>query len=248
MGDGCDDCAAVLDRAQLERDGGADHGFLPFEGHGQITRPFAPVFVRLFLEIAGDLAHGPREPLVLRQDEVDGLVQKKWCLVEHEGDRHIGRQAQDMIGQHVANMVAAARQGRPLAAVIAGGTQADADARRAPQAADAAHQGQRAEKPPELLEPGCEVQNLDSGAVLREQAGFDDRRVGPIGLLAAQEAVDLDLVEPDVHLGFQQVAEHGIAVEARHAGPDDAPPRVDQRGIAAVADHAEFERLHFIPP
>ena len=185
--------------------------------------------------------HRPRQRFVLRQDEIDGLVQEERRLIIYEGDRHFRGQAQDMVRQDVADMIAAACHLGGLGAVIAGRAQPYADARRAPQAADAPHEAQRPEQAPELLEPGREVQDLDRGAVLREQAGLDDGRVGPVGLLAAQEAFDLDFVEADILLGLQQVAKDGVAVEARHAGPDDAGTRVEQCSIAAVADHAEFE-------
>ena len=237
-GDGGDDGAAVLDRAELERDRRAYDGVLPLERHRQVARPLAPVIVRPLLEFARDLMHRTRQRLVLRQDEIDGLVQEERRLVEHVGDRHFRRQAQHMVRQDVADMVAAARDFRGLGAVIAGWAQPYADTRRASQTANAANQAQRPEQPPELLEAGRKVQDLDRGPVLREQAGFHDGRVGPVSLFAAQEAFDLDLVEADILLRLQQVAEYRVAVEARHARPDDAPARVEQRGIAAVADHA----------
>ena len=61
-GHGGDDGAGVVIGVQLERDRGADHGLLPFEGNAERAHPLAPV-LRGFLQkaatdFAGSLVHG----------------------------------------------------------------------------------------------------------------------------------------------------------------------------------------------
>ena len=77
------------------------------------------------------------------------------------------------------------------------------------------------------------------------QPGDEDRRVAQIGLL------DADLVferrsprsprDPALVARLEQRAEHRIAVDARRAGPDEAPVAVDQRADLAIADRPEIE-------
>src|SRR3546814_11105618 len=40
----------------------------------------------------------------------------------------------------------------------------------------------------------------------------------------------------------EQRREYGIAINARHAGPDEPPGAVDQRGYLAIADRPKIER------
>src|SRR5690606_19483441 len=66
-------------------------------------------------------------------------------------------------------------------------------------------------------------------------------------LFAARHAIKQDAEEAEILRAIaltQQGAEHGIAVEARHAGPDDFALFVDQRADAAVADESEIQITH----
>src|SRR5258708_295562 len=80
-----------------------------------------------------------------------------------------------------------------------------------------------------------------------EQPGHEGRGVRNVGLLGAREIGELDLEEPVVGRPApiaQESAEHRVAVEARQAGPDDGPVRVDQRRDARVPDQSEVEAGH----
>ena len=94
------------------------------------------------------------------------------------------------------------------------------------------------------LEARGEVLDLERMAGLAAQRRLDDRRVRQVTLLAGGEVVELDLIEADGFLRLQQIAEYRVAVEARHARPDQARPRVEQAGIGAVPDDGEIKRLH----
>ena len=123
-----------------------------------------------------------------------------------------------------------------------GGARADRRARRAADRAQPANQRHGPEAAPVLLEAGREVGDLQRAARVVEQGGDEDRGVAQIALFGAGEPLELDGEEPDiVAIAVEQPAEYGVAVQPRHAAPDDAPARVDQGADGAVADDAEVE-------
>jgi hypothetical protein len=73
------------------------------------------------------------------------------------------------------------------------------------------------------------------------QARAQDRGVGLVLLLAAHEVLQVHRPAAAGIARVEQRVEDRIAVEARQARPDDAAPRIDQRAVRAVADHAEIE-------
>ena len=243
-GDGGHHRAGLLHLAQFQGDGRADHRVLPLKGQRDVAHPFPPVILGPLEELAGELGDVPLDRVVGAEDQVERAVEQERRFLQHEGDRRVGGETHDMVGQHVAQVIAAARHLRAHRAVIARRAQPDADLRGAGDRDQAAHQGQRAGKAAVPLEARREVLDLQRIAGPAAQHGLDDRGVRQIALLARFEIVDLDLVEADRLDRAQQVAEHRVAVEARHARPDHAGPRIEQAGIGAVADDGEIERLH----
>ena len=117
---------------------------LPFEGQRHVTHPFPPVILRPFEELAGKLGDVPLDRIVGAEYEVDRAVEQERGFLEHEGHRHVGGEPQDMVGQDVAQVIAAARDGRPLGSVIPGRPQPYADMRAAGERDQPAHQRQGA--------------------------------------------------------------------------------------------------------
>src|SRR5690606_21470774 len=93
-----------------------------------------------------------------------------------------------------------------------------------------------------------EVELLDDAAVGVVQQGAQDRGVRQVLLLGAREVLQLDRPVAAVLRRFEQGAERRIAVERGQATPHHAPARVDQRAEAAVADQAQGEIVHALPP
>ena len=149
-----------------------------------------------------------------------------------------------MVGQDVTHVIAAACDGRPLGTVVPGWPQPYADMRAAGERNQPAYQRQGASETAVPLEARCEVLDLERIAGLAAQRRFDDRRIRQIPLLAGGEVVELHLIEANGLDRLQQIAEHRVAVETGHAGPDQACPRVEQACIGAVPDDGEIKRLH----
>ena len=104
-----DDRAGLLERAQLQRDRGADHRVLPLERHRQGARPLPPVVARQLEQVAAALAApGRAAARPGPSSSVDRVVQDERRLIEHVGDRRVGRQPQHLVGGDVADVVAAA--------------------------------------------------------------------------------------------------------------------------------------------
>ena len=243
-GDGGHHGAGLFDLAQLERDRRPDHGALPFEWQRKVTDPFPPIVLRPFEELPGKLRDVPLDGVVGTENEVQWPVQQERRLLDHERNRHIGGEPQDVVGQDVTQVIAAARDGRPLGAVVPGRPQPYADMRGSGKRDQPAYQGQGASEAAVPLEARREVLDLERIAGLAAQRRLDDRRFRQVTLLAGGEIVELDLIEADGLDRLQQIAEDRVAVEAGHARPDQARPRVEQARIGAVPDDGEIKRLH----
>src|SRR3546814_9685422 len=87
------------------------------------------------------------------------------------GDRCVGGQAQREVRHDVAQMVAAARDLRLAAAVVIGGTDAQADPWVAGQRTQVTHDGRRPEGAPELRTARREVGHLDDAILVVVEAG-----------------------------------------------------------------------------
>ena len=100
------------------------------------------------------------------------------------------------------------------------------------QRADPAHQLGRAEDAVAMEEARREIGDLDAVPCGIEKARPHDRGAVLVALLDAAQAFELDAQLPSVAAAVgrvEQRMEHGIAVEARHAAPDDGAAR-DRRG------------------
>ena len=94
------------------------------------------------------------------------------------------------------------------------------------------------------LEARAEVSDLDAAALAVVQSRDQDGGVLAIVLFAMAEVVEFhaEIAEVILAAAFaQQGAEHRIAVEAGHAGPDDFPFGIDQCADAAVAYQSQIE-------
>ena len=200
---------------------------------------------RLLLEVARGLLDAARQRLVGPEQQADRRVQRE------PGARRRRRSSGASVvrrsvsrRQHVAQVVAAARERGLDACPIrsaagarcgcAGGR--SAAARGAPAA------------PGETTRPWCRKRGAKSVISTPWPAASNrrvrnDRRAGVVGLLAARRSpsssIEAQAVRRALPCGrIEQRMEHRIAVEARHAAPDDRAPAVDQRADGAVADHA----------
>ncbi len=239
-----DDGAGLLELAHLQRDGGTDDGLLPFERQGQAARPATPVERRLLFEAARGFLDAGRERLVRAKHQADRAVQRHPGGVEHVGQRRVGVQAQGARRQDEAQMVAAARDLRRRGAPLAARPDDKAQARMADQRAHAPDELGGAERPVVMEEARAEVDDLDTLAGVVEEARAQDRRARLVRLLGTREALELDTedrVFAQAAGAVHQGVEDRIAVEARHAAPDDPGARIDQGADGAVADQSEVE-------
>ena len=238
---GGDDGARLLELTKLQGDGSANHRFLPLQGKGETARPGAPVESGLLLEFPGGLVDASRERLVGTEQQAHGRVQREPGAFDDVGGRRARRQPQRAARKHVAQMVAAACDHRPLAGPLAEGPDADADARVPRQRTDPANQLRRAEHPVAMEEPRREVRDLHASPRVVEQAGTDDCGAVVVALLDPAQAFELD-AHPSIGraLGKQGV-EHRIAVEPGHAAPDDGAAPVDEGADRTVADERQIE-------
>ena len=94
-----------------------------------------------------------------------------------------------------------------------------------------------------LLVAGCEVAHFDGVARAVAQLRHDDRGVAHIALLRFCEVLQLDRERSFLAVRVEQRTEDRVGVEARQAGPDEAPAAVEQAAPAAVAHEGEVESL-----
>src|SRR3546814_18861453 len=141
-------------------------------------------------------------------------------------------------------MVAAERDLRRAAAVVIGGTDAQADPWVAGQRTQVTHDGRRPEGATELRKARREVGHLDDAILVVVEAGHQHGGIAAIGLLGALEILELDIVEAAlcILVAVEQAAEHGIAVEAGQAAPPNASLGIDKSAEGAVADNRQSER------
>ena len=115
--DSRDDRARVLERAQLQRDRGADDGVLPLERNRQAVRPRLPVVLRLgqkrVRDRAGESVSSSAPARARRDDRARTRVPRGLH------DRRVRREPQRRVGKHETDMVAAVSQRRALRAVFA---------------------------------------------------------------------------------------------------------------------------------
>ena len=254
-GHGGDDAAAFLEAAQLQRDGGADHRVLPFEGHRQVAGKLEPVLLGASEELAAGLIERAGQAFVRPEKHGERPLQHERDFVQHVRDRRVGGTAQRQVRRHIADVVAAARACRALGPEGAGRTQAHADARMAGDRRHMADHYRRPEHPVQALETRREVGDLQCRALGVVEGRPQDGGVVQVALFTAGEIFHLDVEEPEIGIrvppvlaAVEQAAEHGVAVEAGHAGPHHPASAVDEGAERAVADHAELQVAHALCP
>src|SRR5690606_28069207 len=132
-----------------------------------------------------------------------------------------------------------------LAAPVAGRAKAHADSRAACDRPDDPDVGNGPVGPPVAPEIGTEVDYLDRVAAVVDVLRRKDRGVAQVGLLGGRTLLDLDRPESRLwRLSAEQGGKYWIAVDPRHAAPDDLAGRVDQPADLAVADREEVEPAH----
>ena len=193
--------ARVFERIELQRDGRADDGLLPFEGDAEVAHPFAPVADRLFDEAPPHVRDRALHRLVRAEQQRDRVFEEERGLLADRRDGGVGGEPQHEVGADVADVVAAAGGGHRLGAAVVGGAQPHAHARVAGDAPDLPHQGHGAEHAPVLTEPRGAVGDLDGAAQLVVQPRHQDRRVGEVFLLVARGVDQVHAEEAEVRLG-----------------------------------------------
>ena len=245
----CDDRAGFLERAELERDGGAGDRILPLEREREAPGPSPPVRGGLLLELARGLLDAARKGLVRPEEKAHRHLEEERGLVEHVRDRGIGVESQRLTRVHEANVVGAVGDVGGARAVVEARAHPDADARRPTGRADPAHQHGGAERAPPRMEPRGEVGHDDAVAFTVLDPRLQNRGVRGVALFGAHRAQEIDGEEARlrVRVVVDQAAEHRVRVEAREATPHDTRVLVDERAVGAVADDSEVEGRH-LPP
>ena len=165
-----DDCAGLLEPAELEGDRGPDHRLLPLERHMQVPHPLAPVGGGRAQKVLTGLRHRTGQALVRPEEQGDRLLEVEPRLVEDVGERRVGGEPDGEVRADVADVVGAVGDLRGPARVAEAGADADPDAGLAFDRAEDPDQGHRAVAPPELRETRREVGDLE-GAPLPGPGG-----------------------------------------------------------------------------
>ena len=87
-----DDAAGLVEIAELERDGGADNGFLPIVRDRQAAHPVHPIIVRALEEIATGLLQVAGERLVRTEHQVQRAREHERRLAVDQRERRVRRQ------------------------------------------------------------------------------------------------------------------------------------------------------------
>ena len=226
----------------LKRDRSADHGVLPLQRQGQRAGPGPPIAGCFLLEPEGRVANSRGQGFVRPQDEVHWPVHHEKGLGQHITQRCIAVEPERVAGAYVAQMGAALGHHGRVQPPLETRTHQHTHPRRSGQNLDAANHRERPEGAAAAEESRREIGDLDALAMRVEQAGLEDGCIGLVGLLAAREVFQLEGPQAAVLAGIEQSVEHRLAIETRHATPDDARPLVDQSAVRAVADHPELQR------
>jgi hypothetical protein len=215
-----DDAAGLLETAQLERDGGADHRVLPFERYRQVAHPFVPVVLGPLTEFARRVGDAGGEPFVRPEDQVYRSGEDECAFLRNIGNRRVGGEPQRGQRRQEAHMVAAEGASRLDRAVIESRPYSDADARRPRQRLDPTQQHRRPKDATELPEARRQIGDPHRGACRIGKGRRQDGRIALVTLGRSAQALEADVEETRAILPgrvVEQTAEHGIAVEARPA-------------------------------
>ena len=249
-GHGGNDGAGVFKERELERDGRADHGFLPLQRNVQALTPFAPVSQRLLLEIARCVGNALGQGLVRTQQKMMLARQQKRLARQQVSQGCVGGQAQRHLGPDKAHMVAAPRDERCHAPPVKVRVHRDAYTRRTLDRAHAPHQHGGPEQTTPALKARRKVGDLQPLPLAVKELRAQYRCVWFIALVCPGKVFNLygKGVMAGIQFfsrgsaGVQQGVKHRVAVKARQATPHQSPVQVNQRTECAVADHAHGQR------
>src|ERR1700722_9757279 len=238
-----DDAAGLVEGAELERDGGADHRLLPVIGDRQAAHPGHPVLARAIAELLDDMRELAGERLGGAADEMQRPGDDERRLAFDQRQRRVGGRTKDRGIVMVADMVAADGMALERLAIVVRRSHPDGDARQAGDRLDDAKQLGRAKHAAELLEARREIGDAHRIAVSVGQTRRYDRRIAQIFRAHLGEAVEHHVGESLLLVAGEQPGKQRIAIEARKAPPDDARRGIDERRRAPVADEREVETV-----
>ena len=183
--------------------------------------------------------------LVRAEEEMERCLEPEAAALEQMADRRVGGEPERLRLGQVADMVGAAGAGRLRARPSRRRARAHPDARRAGERPHDPREGDRPVHAAAPFEARAEIVDLGNSAVGVGEPGHQDRRVLEVALRRRNLVVERDPPQAaDRRLRLEQGAEQGIAVDPRHAGPDQAGRIVDQGADLAIADRPEIEIAH----
>ena len=101
-----DDPAGLLEIGELERDGGADDGILPFIGDGKAAHPFPPIIAACARQNRARRRQVRREGFVGAQHQMHRPRQHERRFSVDVGKRRIGGQPDDRVGLAIGDVIA----------------------------------------------------------------------------------------------------------------------------------------------
>mmetsp|Transcript_20253 Transcript_20253/g.51375 ORF Transcript_20253/g.51375 Transcript_20253/m.51375 type:complete len:596 (+) Transcript_20253:287-2074(+) len=189
-GERCHDGARVLQRAQLERDGGTDHLLLELGRDGQVARVVDPVGGGCAVETLVESTRMFTQTLVRSHHKVDRfVVQNERSLAQNVGHRRIGGDTKNVVIKNVANVVASVSAGRDVFTVLEGGPDQDANARSSVHQSDTTQHGERMKHTIVIAKARTEILDLERATALVEEHCLQDGRVAHVCLLAVRKVV-----------------------------------------------------------
>ena len=141
-------------------------------------------------------------------------------------------------------MIAAARDLGRRRSPLPARADDEANPRVADQGSHPTHDLGRPEGAVAVEETRAEVDDFDALARGVEKPRSNDRRARVVGLLRARESFQLDAEDAVLRRAggvAEQRMKDRIAVEARHAAPDDGGALVDQGADRAIADQGKIQ-------
>ena len=240
-----DDRARLFETAEFQRDRGADHRRLPFEGNGQVSYPAEPIIARPLHEFARRCVDPAAERVVLTEDEGELVIEREGDLLDDVRERRVGGQAHHLFAAEIADVIGAEHRFVGLLPIVARRPHADGDARQARQRLNAPDDLRRTENALEALEARREVGDAQHRAAFVGHDRLDDCGIANIVRFAARHVRHHDVREALLFVAGQQAGKHRIAVKSRKAPPDDARLAIHERRDPTIAYERKVEVLLF---
>ncbi len=184
----------------------------------------------------------------IRADQESQIVfQEKSCLLQHGGNRGVGRQPHHKIRGDITDMVAAPGHARPIVTVITGRPQAQGHTRRSSQALQLAYQHHRPEDTAMLVKARRKVGDFDAAAVLVIQAGDQHGGIVQILLFRVGEVHQVDGEKSEITIIMalaQQRTKERVAIETWQACPGHLGAFIDQDAQCAIANQRKIKTAH----